>query len=220
MEAEQPLPPQQKLRERIVFAVDIGPDGAAKMGPLSSRLLAARQLIKKFIQLKSWMSTSHEYAILTFSATTFWHCEFGKQPDELYRIVDEISLSDHEVTYFDMQSLFEAMQEIDFFRQNKFCAFDSLYVVSLWLYIRAPLSPPIVPYRGQASIFTALTYQHDKVADDNKVQDVFDFLNEIDEEKGYCLETRLFKRMNKFMILLLAHGQQRAPHQPAEAFLL
>ncbi|KAJ1559048.1 Component of the BRCA1-A complex [Cladochytrium tenue] len=197
-------PPRLQLHERIIFAVDIGPNGAAKMGPLT-RLLAARQLIKKFIQLKSRMSVSHE------------HCEFGKQPDELYRIVDEISLSDHEVTYFDMQSLKDVMpdpnnpayflrvifiyfrsniipslaapKEFDFFRQNKFCAFDSLYV-------------------------------HDKVADDNRVQEVFDFLNEIDEEKGYCLETRLFRRMNKFIILLLAHGQQRTPHQPAESFLL
>ncbi|KAI9363454.1 hypothetical protein DFJ73DRAFT_514309 [Zopfochytrium polystomum] len=100
------------LPEKIVFAVDIGPECAERCGSSSSmnRLTAARQTIKRFIQLKRWMSPMHEFAIMTFAHTTFWHCEFGQSPDQLDKAVDEIHQADYETAdYYDLLSLFEAV---------------------------------------------------------------------------------------------------------------
>ncbi|KAJ3197479.1 hypothetical protein HK101_003177 [Irineochytrium annulatum] len=169
------------LPERIVFCIDTSQEADSLSGHTQTKLAAIKEKLKKFIWQKRIANSQHEFAIATFTCTTFWHCEFGMTSGQVMESVDSIEVSREEVSYWDVVSLHDAVSPYAPTPHNPkyFLRVILVYFRSAQLPTLSPTKLPHNPYFIIESV-----YLHDRPSPDNCVQEVYDQLNEIDGNGG------------------------------------
>ncbi|KAI8848975.1 hypothetical protein BC829DRAFT_205171 [Chytridium lagenaria] len=200
------------LPERVVFCIDTGHDASTPCSPTLTKLMAVKELIKKFATQKSWMTRNHKFAIATFSSTVLWHSDFESDVVTFASRVNEVSGTNERVGYWDVSTLFDAIMEHmppENPEQAEFC----LRVIII--YFRSSVLPTLPSPAKMNEFFRnpnftlESVFLHDKPSHENKVQEVYDRLNELDDGKGRSFETTLFRKLIKIFTYLLAHPKVR-----------
>ncbi|KAJ3220351.1 U4/U6-U5 snRNP complex subunit lsm3 [Dinochytrium kinnereticum] len=85
------------------------------------------------------------------------------------------------------------------------------------IYFRSSVLPTIPPpvkmneFFRNPNFFMETLFLHDKPSEENKVQEVYDRLNELDDGKGRSFETTIFRKLIKIFTYFLAHPRVRRP---------
>ncbi|KAJ3414871.1 U4/U6-U5 snRNP complex subunit lsm3 [Chytridiales sp. JEL 0842] len=138
-------------------------------------------MIKQFIVQKTWMNSEHQFAVATFTNFTLWHCEFGNDVNTVVNAVEAITQEETVASSFwDFNSLLDTIDGIMPDPKNP------KYVLRIILcYLRSNAIPTVdkkrlKKYYKNGYFVVDCIYLHDPVADDNKVQQAYDVLSDLD----------------------------------------
>jgi len=216
--------------EKIIFCVDLSNEvesldfcrGLKKTHP--TRLDLIKTALKLFINTKQKMNPEHEFGICVLTSTATWYQDLTTDIEALTKKISHLQPQGDFPT-FDISSLFELLNtkfpDIVLSSHTRTTC-EHVYRV-IFIYCRSATLPTGFPSNISLKIldcplffFDAL-YLHSKPSKDNKPQDVYDFITEIegkDHHAYYFENSTSIRKFHLHAAHLLAHPLQR-PEQSA-----
>jgi len=213
--------------EKIIFCVDLNNEmnnmdfqrGNNRGIKILSRMELVKNALRIFLFSKHRMSAKHEYAICLLTETVNWFQDFTNDLDVLNKIIQNLQPQQN-YTKLNMATLFETLDsKIKIPDASK--PPEVVYRV-IFLYSRSTIIPDFGPNDQTKqlvakmihapSFFFDCLYLHEKPTPQNRPQEVYDFLTDLEGkyQNSYFFENSSnVRRFHYHMALLLAHPLQR-----------
>ncbi|TPX49934.1 hypothetical protein SeMB42_g01480 [Synchytrium endobioticum] len=211
--------------ERILFFVDVSAEmGREQLKPSGmTRINVTKNLLKRFIWLKSSFSRNHEYGIVELGSCANWHTPFTNDICSIISALDSLQCHEDDFESMEADSILETILQAQPDIPNPPTA-PSLRAIII--YGRSDVVPSqpdpeqLANLRANPCIFIDAIYLHGSVRTYGPViQQIFDRISEFElREDMYMFE--LSQRSATYgisMARLLAHPLQRVKKQ-ADAF--
>ncbi|XP_067678472.1 BRISC and BRCA1-A complex member 1-like [Haliotis asinina] len=216
--------PRVNCPEKIVICLDM----SSEMNKLSFRSrsgdkFAPLKLIKRalglFLQTKSRLNHYHQFALVIMQEEACWVCDFTYSAREIIHHLEEYS-STSECTSFDLSSLYNTLKEnveLPVVLGDQSVIPPSHVVRVIFIYGRSQCQLNFSDKEAQKFLesspyfFLDAFYIHEPVADDNKCEETFNTLCDLDcKGLSYIVEiSRNPTKLHDYMAQLLAHPLQR-----------
>ncbi|KAL8598956.1 hypothetical protein ACOMHN_006766 [Nucella lapillus] len=225
------LCPRINCHEKILFCLDFSSEMnethfRSRVGDQLSALRETKKALRMFILNKHRINPKHEFALAVFQENTVWVKGFSK-PKDILNILDElVCQQSFPAMDFDLAQFFETLQENLILPEvvgDVQVVPPSFTVRVLFIYGRSqhvPLFTSKEIYQQlEASpyFFLDVLYVHEPPTEDNKCEDIFNRLCELDYKGlSYILEAASLTRLFDSVATLLAHPLQRPLQRQAD----
>lgn len=225
-------------KEKIVLCIDHSDpmsDLVDLEGSKDAVFNAVTSAVKHFLLSKYFISSSHEYSLILVNEDVQLMTEMNSQSNEIIQMLRDvwnsktIDLPEKEINsaknddFFDISLLFKQLETFVKFPSNNFDSTESVPFVVRVIFVYGRSNCPVQLKNSQIfqnlisnpHFFFDALYIHETSSEDNKVEEVYKSLCDLDiEEKSYILETDLSSGLigifNCFT-KLLGHPLQRQP---------
>ncbi|XP_074642441.1 BRISC and BRCA1-A complex member 1-like isoform X2 [Tubulanus polymorphus] len=194
----------------------------SRAGDKFSPMKLIKRALGIYLQTKSQINRNHEYALIALHGDAVWVKDFTKDPKEVVNFLDDLSPKSFQCDSFDIGSLFEVISNhVVLPVVNDPTAVPPPFTArAILFYGRSHCVPSILNDEGfkllnsSPYFFIDAFYVHEPASDDNKCEEVFNFLCDLDtKERSYIFEVaKNLTRVYDHIAQLLAHPLQR-PYQ-------
>jgi len=195
-----------------------------------TRLDLIKAALKLFVQTKQKMNPEHEFGICVLADTTFWYQDLSTDCDSFVKKLNNLQ-SQGDYNLFDISTLFELLNarfpEIATSDKTRGTC-EYIYRV-IFIYCRSVTMPVGFPSTlglkmldSPIFFFDAL-YLHSKPSKDNRPQEVYDFITEIegkDHNSFYFENSTSIRKFHLHVAHLLAHPFQRPDQASFKTFTI
>ncbi|XP_042900255.1 BRISC and BRCA1-A complex member 1 [Parasteatoda tepidariorum] len=219
--------PKINCAEKIIFCLDMSSDMEQTPfrlgdGSQHSPLSMVKRTIELFIENKHFISRKHEYSLMVLYENATWVREFTNDPKEVIESLEDLSET-QPCSSCDLASIVTLITgKYEMTLPKKISLLPCIFRVIL-IYGR---SSCMIHFSDEEAkeflvnypfIYLDIIYIHEPPTDDNKCQEIFEALCDLDaQNKSYIFEvTRNTTKLHNCMAKLLAHPMQRCTQKDA-----
>jgi len=222
---------KRNCAEKIIFCIDLCKEvdsldfcRGGKKSP--TRLDLIKQALRIFVFTKQKMNPNHEFAICVLTETTIWYQDLTTDVDIFSKKLMQLQVQG-DFTSFNVSSIFDVINTKfpDILAAPQFKSTAAAAYRAILIYSRSNSIPHFEPNQHKLTsdlldapnfFFDAL-YLHSKPSKENRPQDVYDFITEIEgkDHISYFFENSTsMRKFHLHVAHLLCHPLQR-PEQSA-----